>query len=202
MLALAGAARASIIAGTYDGQSVAIDTATNLAYLNASATLGQSVDTSLADYPQFTLATGPQLDSLLEDAGIPAADVPNGSITDTTPGNLLASTLGYSVNPWIQTVGSRASTWEYQSYMGVQDPLGTTVDEDYLDVRNPPLGSTGTSTTYLTLFNQPTSSQSDVFNLLVTAVPEPGTISLIGIGMAGLAMRRRRAHGERRSIRH
>ena len=202
MLGLAGAARASIIAGTFDGQSVAIDTATSLGYLNASATLGQSVDTSLADFPQFTLATGPQLDSLLEDAGIPTADVPNGYITDTTPGDLLASTLGYSLNPWVQSLGSRASTWEYQSYIGVQDPLGSTVDQEYLDVRNPPLGSTGTYTTYLTLFNQPSSSQSDVFNLLVTAVPEPGTISLIAVGIAGLALRRRRAYGESLSIRH
>jgi hypothetical protein len=192
VLALAGAARASIIAGTYDSQSVAIDTATNLGYLNAAATLGQSVDTSLSDFPQFTLATDAQLDSLLEDAGVPALDVPDGYDTDTTPGNLLASTLGYSVNPWVQSLGSRAANWEFQSYIAVQDPIGGTVDQEYLDVRNPPLGSTGTYTEYSTLFNQPTSSSSDVFNLLVTAVPEPATTSLIAVVAAGLSMRRQR----------
>ena len=116
LLIVASPAARCLISGTDGGKSVTTDTAAGMEWLDASNTLGMVVSTALSANPGFQLATESQIETLLEDAGYPAGQLPNGSTSDSTSGNLLASTLGYTFDYWVQFYGPGASGWEYLSY--------------------------------------------------------------------------------------
>ena len=194
---MASTARASLVSAMDGGVAVTVDTGSGLEWLDASNTLGQVVSTAQADFPQFQLATESQIETLLVDAGYPAGQLPNGSTSDSTAGNLLASTLGYSLNYWVQFYGPGASGWEYQSFAYYLDSAGTGVDQVDLDVRNPPLGNDGTYTNFYALGDSFSTGSSNNFVMLVKVVPEPGTaillslgVILVGLGRGGLRRRK------------
>lgn len=123
---------------------------------------------------------------------MPAADLPNGSTADTAPGNLLASTLGYSLSPWVLYFGAGAATWEYQSWGWFLDSSGTSADEFFIDVRNPPLGAEGTYTMAYLLQDSPAVSSSNNFDFLVmqtkSAAPEPASFAIMGVARASFGV--------------
>ncbi|HTU25917.1 MAG TPA: hypothetical protein VMF30_11000 [Pirellulales bacterium] len=190
-------ADAAIVSATDGGETVAIDTATGLEWLDASNTLGMVVSTAQADFPSFQLATEGQVETLIEDAGFPANQLPDGGTTDSTSGNLLATTLGYSYNTWVQYYGSEADGWEYQSQAYFLDGASTGVDEVALDARNPPLGSDGTYVNFYSLGDSFGTGSSTNFILLIKATPEPSSAALFGcallvLGFARNLLRRKR----------
>jgi hypothetical protein len=189
LVASVSSAGAALVSGTDGEDSVTVDTATGIEWLDASNTLGTVVSTALSEFPDYHLATQSQVETLLVDAGFPAVDLPDGSTTDSTSGNLLATTLGYSYNTWIQYYGSAAATWEYQSQADYLDSAGTGVDELVMDVRNPPLGSDGTYVDFYALGNSFGSGDSLNFVLLVKATPEPSTEALLSLGAIALGLR-------------
>ncbi|HEY1786037.1 MAG TPA: PEP-CTERM sorting domain-containing protein, partial [Pirellulales bacterium] len=197
LAAMVSSAAATLVSETDGGDSVTLDSASGIEWLDASNTLGMVVSTAIADFPDYHLATQNDVETLLEDAGYPAADLPNGDTTDSTSGDLLATTLGYSFNTWVQYYGSEASTWEYQSQADYLDGAGTGVDEVVLDARNPPLGSDGTYVNFYALGNSFGTGDSQNFVLLIKSTPEPSSAVLLAVGTlaGGLAwMLRRRAH--------
>jgi hypothetical protein len=193
-LGASASAEAGLMAATDGGLAVTIDTASGLEWLDAANTLGDVVSTATADFPQFHLATQSQVESLLVDAGYPAGQLPNGSTSDSTSGNLLASTLGYSLNVWVQYYGPEASGWEYESYAYYLDSASTGVDQLSLDVRNPPIGSDGTYPEFSQLGDGFGTGSSNNFVMLVKVVPEPATFWAFALGGAalGACMKRKR----------
>jgi hypothetical protein len=183
-------AHAALMTETVSGQPVTVDTSTGLAWLDASKTLGLSPNTALADFPGFQFASESQVITLLKDAGMPAADLPNGSTASTAPGDLLAATLGYSLSPWVPYFGSAAATWEYESWGWFLDSSGTSADEFFIDVRNPPLGAEGTYTMAYLLHDSPVVASSNNFDFLVmqakSEAPEPASVAILGAALASL----------------
>jgi hypothetical protein len=183
-------AHAALVTETVSGELVTVDTSTGLTWLDASKTLGLSPDSALADFPGYHLASESQVVTLLEDAGMPAADLPNGSTANTGPGDLLAATLGYSLSPWVQYFGPTAASWEYESWGWFLDPSGKSADQFFIDARNPPLGAEGTYASAALLQDSLFVSGSNNFDFLVmparSEAPEPTTLAMLGVGLATL----------------
>jgi hypothetical protein len=197
VLSIALQTRAALVAMNYQGVPLAVDTVTGFGWLSPSQTLGLSPATALANHPGYQLATLSQVEGLLQDVGIPPADLPNGSISDPTPGDYLASTFGYGQDVWVQYYGAAASGWEYTSYGYLLDPSGVGADQEFIDTRNPPLGSDGTYTSYAAPNDNLAVSDSSNFDFLVTtSVPEPAAgIALLLLTTLMIVPRPRRVRG-------
>jgi hypothetical protein len=168
-----------------DGR-VTRDTSTGLEWLDMSATLGKSPLAGMTLFPSFHMASRSEVESLLMSAGIPADHLDDAVLypSDAAAGLLL----------W-NTVGVTFSTGNVGLLSGrVLRPDGNHYDVYRLLIGKAP-GTAGTNNDFIENGNPLTAWQSDHANFMVRtaeAVPEPWTLAMLGTGLAGLAVARRR----------
>jgi hypothetical protein len=165
---------------TGDGLLV-LDTSTGLEWLTATVTNGQSPNQSKNANPGYQLATIGQVITLLEDAGIPQSHVNTGTYyTLDLPAMDNFARLFHLTDVWVQYYGAQAAGWEYFQYGNLLSSAGTGWGEEYLDARNPPLGSQGAATQLLDFSNCFDCSSSVNFNFMVST--KHGTGGSAGAG--------------------
>lgn len=198
-IAFSAPAKASLIV---EGDAV-LDPTTNLQWLNAAATENLSPNQALAANPGYQLATFSQVETLLEDNGIPASVLPNTPGTPYDPSNFLTlsqpllALFNYNIFPpgtaTLPTLGS-----SYETPGNVLNTSGTGAGLVQFEIQNA-LFSKGITVTYSDFSNNLGNGGGGDFDFLVmpVATPLPATLPLFagGLGFVGYLTRRRKKNG-------
>jgi hypothetical protein len=196
LIVFSAPARASLIV---EGNAV-LDPTTNLQWLDATVTENMSPNQALATNPGYQFATWAQVETLLEDNGIPASVLPNTPATPYDPSNFLTlsqpllALFNYSIfPPGTATLPPDGSSYETNG--NVLNTTGTGAGLVSFQIQNA-LFSKGITVTYSDFSNDLGSSGGGNFDFLVMPVATPigSTLPLFagGLGFVGYLTRRRK----------
>ena len=168
-----------------DQGGTTLDTATNLQWLDLTATLGQSYNSVIGGFGGF-IAAGYRHATTAEVTQL----FTNGGMTFQNGGNFPVDFAAAQF--LVGLLGVTNTTSPYISSEGIAADPGPALRSPY--VRYQPAFSTGAA--FLGNIPGPATQSPFVGNYLVrnspTAMSEPGTLAILGLGLAGLGFARRR----------